>query len=141
MTENNPLGAHDKTSPFGTLDDVKKANADAGQNWFSESTFAWWKTKIETGLIRGRYFITSEDPFDTGRKYAVRYARDDGHIDTVNPVGYPSTEGSNPWFESSAEAMDRILEHDQAQYRAETAETDTTTEQPESAGLPIDEQD
>lgn len=133
MTENNALGAHDKTSPFASIDDVIKANEKAGQCWFSPATQAWWKTKIETGLIRGRYFITSEDPFNTGRKFAVRYARDDGHIDTINPAGYPETV-TEPWFESSGEAMDRVLEHDQAQYRQQTAEVDTDIPIPPTAG-------
>lgn len=76
------------TSPFKTLADVKAANEAIGNWWFSKETMRFWKSKFESGLIAGRYFITSEDEFvldgrTPKRVFAVRYANDDGSIQTL----------------------------------------------------------
>ncbi len=71
-----------------TMADVKAANAASGYNWFSRDTMKFWKTRIESSLIGGRWFITSEDEFAfDGRRpariYCVREAMADGSIHTV----------------------------------------------------------
>lgn len=75
-------------SPFKTMDDVRHANKDSGFNWFSEDTMKWWKSKVESTLEHGRYFIISENEFASdgrvaARIYAVRHANDDGSIKTI----------------------------------------------------------
>ncbi len=71
-----------------TMADVKAANEAAGYNWFSRDTMKFWKTRIESSLIGGRWFISSEDEwcFDgrtPARVYCVREAMEDGSIHTV----------------------------------------------------------
>ena len=75
-------------SPFKTMADVRAANKALGNHWFDTETMKWWKTCIESSLIAGRYFITSEDEFALDgsvpkRIFAVRYANDNGSIETL----------------------------------------------------------
>jgi hypothetical protein len=68
---------------YETLDDIIAANKAAGQNWFSTDTLKWWNTTLIPGVIAGHYFVTGDDPFNEGREYSVRYATDEGRIQTV----------------------------------------------------------
>lgn len=73
---------------FKTIADVRAANAALGNYWFTRETMRFWKTKVESSLIGGRWFITSEDEFALdGRKpariYCVREALVDGSIKTI----------------------------------------------------------
>ena len=73
---------------YKTMADVRAANQAAGYNWFSKDTMHWWKSRVESALYQGRYFITSEDEFTLdgrhpARVYSVREAMPDGRIDTV----------------------------------------------------------
>ena len=73
---------------FKTIADVRAANKAIGNNWFDRGTMKWWKSRIESSLIAGRYFITSEDEFaidgrQPKRIYAVREAQTDGSIKTL----------------------------------------------------------
>ena len=75
-------------SPFRTLADARAHNTAQGLHFFDRGTMKFWKSRIESTLIRGRYFITSEAPFELGgrtarRIYAVRYANNDGTIKTL----------------------------------------------------------
>lgn len=65
------------------MDEVIEANEATGQNWFSQSTMDWFRSVIETPLIRGRYFVTSERDGDYPRRYTVRRVADDATIETV----------------------------------------------------------
>lgn len=72
---------------FKTLADVRAANQAIGNHWFDRATMRWWKTRIESSLRGGRFFITSEDEFCIdGRRprrvYSVREALPDGSIKT-----------------------------------------------------------
>lgn len=75
-------------SPYRTLSDLRAANAAAGFHFFARDTMKWWRSRVESTLIRGRYFITSEDEFALdGRRperiYTVRFANDNASIDTM----------------------------------------------------------
>lgn len=96
-------------SPFDDMAAVRIANAAAGQVWFSKSTMEWFDCKVESRLIRGRYFITSNDPFRRGRRFQAHYAQNDGSIETFeNPE---AEEGLVGWA-TQAEVMTFILGHD-----------------------------
>lgn len=105
-----------KASPFGTLHDVIEANATIGHHFFSRGANDFFHSRIESDLIRGRYFITSEQcedgtRFDTHgapipaseRRYTARYANDDGSITSLS---------QHMEFGSTADAMEFILKHD-----------------------------
>ena len=63
-------------------------NAAKGYHFFDRGTMKFWKSRVESTLIRGRYFITSEDEWAMDGKvpkriYAVRYANNDATIKTM----------------------------------------------------------
>lgn len=59
-------------------------NAHRG-HWFKYETMRFWNTKIETDVIGGRYFITSDsDATNTKRLYSVHVAQNNGDIRTVS---------------------------------------------------------
>jgi hypothetical protein len=69
---------------FETLSEVKQANQEIGNHWFSRDTMKFWGCKIETSLLRGRFFITSEwDLRKTKRLFTIRFANPDGSIETL----------------------------------------------------------
>lgn len=57
-----------------SLADVKQLNKDAGQYFFSRDTMRFFKSTIETGLLKGGYFITGESQsgYASDRKYTAR---------------------------------------------------------------------
>ena len=80
--------AHTSENPqeftYQTIEDVKSANRQTGGHWFDRDTMRFFNTKIESGLIGGKYFITSERyDEDRPRKYTVRMAAPDGSVDTI----------------------------------------------------------
>lgn len=82
MSNNTP--ATSPLYPFANLAAVKRANAMAEQHWFSPNTLRFFRSRMETVLIAGRWFITSETPDEhTPRRYTVREALPSGHIGTV----------------------------------------------------------
>jgi hypothetical protein len=104
-------------SPFADMTDVMAANKAAGRFFFSPGAMESFHSRIESGLIRGRYFITSEqmepEPYTdvrgreqpaTERKYNVRYVQDNADIETI---------GDHMQYDSGAAAMEAALHHDQ----------------------------
>jgi len=89
---------------FKTLADVKAANKAAGMHFFDRETLKWWKSRMESGLIRGKYFITSEESFsltgDPKRIFCARMVRDDASIETIKRH-----------LATRDDAKDAILEH------------------------------
>lgn len=80
--------------PYRTIQEIKDANKRAGGHWFGEEEMAFFASRIESEVIKGRYFITSEQYLATDygktqgftdgpRKYSVRVCDDNGHIETV----------------------------------------------------------
>ena len=61
---------------FKTLSEFKRAHKAAGLYFFDKKTMEFFNSKIESGLIDGKYFITSEQfigsTFTEPRKYSVR---------------------------------------------------------------------
>jgi hypothetical protein len=77
-----------------SLHEIRKANESIGHHWFEPDTMRFFDSKIETGVIGGRYFVTSERPDpDTPRRYSVRMVQDDGSIDTVGEFRAHATFG------------------------------------------------
>jgi len=74
-----------KIFDFKTISDVRKANKENGFFWFSKKTMKFFDTKIETSLLKGGYFVTSEDVEKNGlRKYKIRKVKNNkGNIKTI----------------------------------------------------------
>lgn len=68
-----------------TMADVKRGNEGAGFFWFSPATMRFFQCKIESGLIGGKFFVTSEQSgWDSPRLYSIRkYNPKTCGIDTV----------------------------------------------------------
>jgi hypothetical protein len=70
------------TTTLGSIGDVERLNSAKGKHFFSDDTMRFFSSKIETDLIRGRFFITSEKNRDERRRFTIRAAFDDGSIET-----------------------------------------------------------
>lgn len=68
---------------FKTIAEVRKANKANGHFFFSPDTMKFFNSKIETSLLKNRFFITSESFDGTAREYAVRMVNDDSTIDMI----------------------------------------------------------
>lgn len=87
--------ANPKTFTYTTMDDVQVANRAIGNHWFDRSTMRFFKTRIESRLIAGHRFVTSEQGPDGRRRYSIRDAQPDGTIDTVGEFqGYGSKKAA-----------------------------------------------
>lgn len=73
---------HTIPGPFGTVQDVKDANAAAGRHFFSPDTMRFFKSRVGDTLYAGRMFVTSEKGPDGRRAYTLRIAADDGECVT-----------------------------------------------------------
>lgn len=72
-----------KHNTYETMDDVIAANRAINHHWFDRDTMRFFGTRIESRLIAGKRFITSEKPPSGRRRYTIREAMPDGTIDTV----------------------------------------------------------
>lgn len=86
---------------FDSVAAVKAANKEAGQTWFSRGNMRFFNSKIESGMYGRRYFITSEkrdgDTYlgipDGDRRYTIREALPNGHVETVGEFQAYATIG------------------------------------------------
>jgi hypothetical protein len=73
-----------KTFTYLTMQDVIDANKSIGHHWFDRETLRFFNTRIESSLIAGEYFITSERVDDRDRRrYSLRRAKPDGTVETI----------------------------------------------------------
>jgi hypothetical protein len=79
---------------FKTMADVRAANKAIGNHWFEKSTMKFFNSRVESRLLGGRYFITSERRELTfPKRYTVREVLPDGGIKTVGEFqGYTLLE-------------------------------------------------
>lgn len=82
-----------------TIEDVIK---DHKGHFFDEDTMSFWGSKIETDLIDGDMFVTSEDNYNrTEKLYSIRrYNWEDHTIDTI----------SFQQFKTLDDAMEALME-------------------------------
>jgi hypothetical protein len=68
-----------------TMSDVKIWNKRAGQHFFDRATMKFFESRIESTLMKGNYFITSEKPPHNPRHYKVRqYNPNNHHIISIS---------------------------------------------------------
>lgn len=81
---------------FKTMADVRAANKALGHHFFDRDAMAFFRSRIESELYGGRYFVTSEQYEDSkgnreARRYTVRMVQDSGDVDTAGEFqAYPS---------------------------------------------------
>jgi hypothetical protein len=68
---------------YSTMREIASANAAYGHNWFSPDTMETWGTQVESDVIGGAWFVTSDKHWSgQGRAYTVRHASDSGDVHT-----------------------------------------------------------
>lgn len=71
-----------------TIADVKAQNRRAGQHFFDRDTMKFLNSRVESTLMKGNYFITSEKYPHNPRRYKVRqYNPGNHHILTIGEEG------------------------------------------------------
>ena len=96
---------------FDSLAEVKAAFKAEDNGWFSKGTMEWWHSKIESQLIAGQFFITSEqrEP-DTERKFSVRkVTRSKAGSLSIDTIG---EFHSHETLEQARQALDEEVSHD-----------------------------
>ena len=69
---------------YRTIAEIREANQAHGYYWFSHGAMRSFKTRIESAVYSGKYFITSEDNYNgTKRLYSIRQASANGYVGTV----------------------------------------------------------
>ena len=71
-----------KYGTFGTMRDVRALNRQIGHHWFDPSTLAFFESRIETPIMGGTVFVSSEKGPSGARAYSVRIAWANGDIST-----------------------------------------------------------
>lgn len=75
---------------YKTIAEIKQANLDRfdrGEQgyWFSKETMRFFRSSVVSGVLHGRYFITSETSPSEECCYTVRECLKDGSIQTIGP--------------------------------------------------------
>lgn len=80
--------------PWSSIAEVQEANAALGQYWFSPDTMRFFSSRVESGIVAGRYFVSSEQQDDDyPRLYTVRAVDDQAGVVTVGDFqGYASLD-------------------------------------------------
>lgn len=69
-----------------TLSEFKALNKQVGNHFFDRDAMRFFNSRIESGLLKGKFFITSEsDMRNTTRFFNVREAKPDGSVKTAIP--------------------------------------------------------
>lgn len=87
-----------------TMADIRLQNKAIGNHFFDRDSMRFFDSRIESGLLDNKYFITSEqfhgsDGYSESRKYTIREAKPDGKIETI---------GEFNSFKSKLEAKEHI---------------------------------
>jgi len=90
---------------FDTLDDVINLNHSTDHHFFDPDTMRFFDSRIESPLMRGRFFVTSERGPHMARAFTVRCAGDDGDIGSVGAgfMGYETRAEAVEWIEGNDE--------------------------------------
>lgn len=77
-----------------TISELKELSRANGNCWFDKETMRFWNSHICSGIICGKYFITSEDNYNgTKTLYSIRTFNEKGEIDTVGEFqGYATIQ-------------------------------------------------
>jgi len=86
---------------YKSIAEIKAKNKEAGGYWFTPKTMKFFASRIESHVIKGEYFITSEKTgFNSeNRAYTIRKANSNGSIETI---------GKFNGFATKAEAKQNI---------------------------------
>jgi len=97
---------------YESMEQVRAANAAVGGHWFDADALRFFRCRVGGTLYGGRFFVSSEQDEVGGawggeRRYTVREALADGHIQTVGEFGQFGTRREAVRF---ASVLGRSLE-------------------------------
>ena len=95
----------DGIEEFSSVPQMKVAVTNSGSHWFDKDTMRFFNSKVETGILNRRFFITSErETTSEPKKYTIRYfLREDGEDQL-----YCYSIGEFQQFESVADAKEYL---------------------------------
>lgn len=70
---------------YQTMAQVKRDHKASGGHFFDRSAMSFFNSKIETPLVGGKYFVTSERYGDEAPQFTVRYVH--GEHATIDSLG------------------------------------------------------
>lgn len=76
-------GREPNRKTVSSIAELKALNEANGGCWFDKGSMRFFNSRIESGIIKGKYFITSEQSPHDSRKFSVRSFDDRGDIDTI----------------------------------------------------------
>ena len=85
-----------------SIAELKALNERNGGCWFGKGEMRFFGTRIESGIIRGKYFITSELPPNGSRMFTIRSFDEKGEIDSAGDFCQHKTK---------RDAMEALTEH------------------------------
>ena len=68
---------------FKDIDQVIFFNDRIGHHFFDADTMRFFKSRIESVLIKNRLFVTSDKNEDNPRLYTIRYVKKAGQVETL----------------------------------------------------------
>lgn len=79
---------HSLPGPFNTISQIRRHNEENGLFFFSLDTMHFFDSRVESAVIGGRLFVTSEQCHHSNgasepRLFTIRVVADDGDIETV----------------------------------------------------------
>lgn len=78
---------------FNSISEIKKANQVINNHFFDRDTMEFFNSKVETGVLKGCFFITSEiAPNETIKRFTLRMVESDGSIETIGPFHWFDTK-------------------------------------------------
>ena len=77
------------------LVNFKRLNKENGGKFFSQATMDWWNCKIESELLKDKYFVTSERrDIKDAKMFTVRSCDwSDGSVETIDDFNSYDTLG------------------------------------------------
>ena len=81
---------NDTKPPFKHMAAVKAANKMIGNHWFGRETMGFFGTRLESGIIKNRFFVTSDtvpsDSVPPTKAFSIRFICANGAIETVGEL-------------------------------------------------------
>lgn len=81
-----------------SIQELKALAHENGSHWFDKSSMRYFGTRIESGILFGRYFITSEQPPNGPRRFSVRTFDSEADIETVGEFASMRSRGEAMQF-------------------------------------------
>lgn len=85
-----------------SIAELKELNEKNGGCWFGRGEMRFFGTRIESGIIGKRYFISSEQPPHGSRSYSIRTFDEKGSVDTF---------GEFCGYSTKSDALTALHEH------------------------------